>query len=78
MYGSTTSHPKWFNCERMKPELEGVYMVRWSNDDIEPAWWVMYGEKGVFQRKCGTEERCEGWDGDVGFVVEWCHIHIPQ
>lgn len=60
------------------PPSEGCYIAEWDNGDIEPAWYVKYPNMGIFQRKCGTEERREGWDGNVGSVIRWCPIYIPS
>ena len=68
--------PKWEFEER--PEIEGVYLAERDNGDIEPVWLVLYGDKAIFQRKCGTEEGREGWNGNVGHVIGWCDIYIPE
>lgn len=69
--------PEWSSRDD-SPSEEGCYIAKWSNGDIEPAWFVKYSmNNGCFQRKCGTEEGGEGWAGNVGVVERWCYINVP-
>lgn len=68
--------PDWKDRSE-NPPAEGCYIAEWDTGDIEPAWYVEYPGKGVFQRKCGTEEGGEGWDGCVGRVLRWCPVYVP-
>jgi hypothetical protein len=46
--------------------------AQWDDGEVECSRYHYLGmDEPAFQRKCGTNEGCEGWGGNVGHVTHW-------
>lgn len=53
--------------------------AEWDGGEIEPAeYHYISMDNPCFQRKCGTDEGNEGWNGNVGYVVKWMPFVKPN
>ncbi len=52
--------------------------ARWDNGDVEVSFFHYTGiDDPVFQRLEGTNEGCEGWQGNAGHVTHWMPYNVP-
>lgn len=51
----------------------------WDDGEIEITKCLSRPRGGhYFQRRCGTDEGCMGWEGNVGAVVAWHSLIKPE